>query len=154
MKRSKIFRLSLVSLLMISLPLEILASSEQHKSYNISIVVHKSNTLHSLEYEQVVDLFMGKRVSSPQGDLLTPIDIESGEALRAQFYNELTGLTLARVNAYWSRLKFTGRARPPIKVATSDDVLNYISVNPNAIGYLPDYSVTDDLRVVYTIDEQ
>lgn len=128
------------------------ANSKQSQN-RIAVVVHKTNSLQSLKHEDVVDLFMGKQVSSPDGNLLTPIDIEEGGELRELFYYSLTGLTLARVNAYWSRLKFTGRARPPKMVLTAKDVPGYLSQDKNAVGYLAEVDVTNDLKVLYLLNE-
>ena len=88
----------------------------------IVVVTSQKNEVQSLDKKGLIDIFMGKYSAFPNGEQATPIDVELDANLKAQFYEALVGLPLARVNAYWSRLKFSGRVKPPATEQTIDDV--------------------------------
>mgnify|MGYP000027897470 CR=1 FL=1 len=73
--------------------------------------------------------------------------------LKKAFYKLLIGRSLAQVNSYWSRIRFTGRASPPIEKNSASELLAYISVTENAIGYALLSQLSDEVKVVYTLDE-
>ncbi len=63
-------------------------------------------------------------------------------------------MTLARVNAYWSRVRFTGRTRPPIQLNDSAAVASFVAENSDAIAYIDKQYLNSELKVVYRFDEQ
>ena len=88
----------------------------------IVVVTNRNNDVQLIDKKGLIDLFMGKYSAFPNGKEATPIDVESETELKSQFYQSLVGLPLARVNAYWSRLKFSGRVKPPAIEQTIDDI--------------------------------
>ncbi|MEC7633480.1 MAG: hypothetical protein VYA33_08555, partial [Pseudomonadota bacterium] len=62
------------------------------------------------------------------------------------------GLPLARVNAYWSRLKFSGRVKPPAIEQTMEDVKQRLEDDESALAYVYESYVTDKMKVVYRFD--
>ena len=88
----------------------------------------------------------------PNGKEATPIDVELESELKSQFYQSLVGLPLARVNAYWSRLKFSGRVKPPAIEQTIDDIKLRLEEDESALAYVYESYVTDNMKVVYRFD--
>lgn len=118
----------------------------------IVVVTNQKNGVQALDKKGVIDLFMGKYSAYPNGKQATPIDIELNAKLKAQFYQSLVGLPLARVNAYWSRLKFSGRVKPPAIEQTIDDVQQRIHSDESALAYVYESYVTDNMKVIYRFD--
>ncbi|MDT0595307.1 hypothetical protein [Glaciecola petra] len=123
------------------------------KGEDLVLVVNKNNPTSILKKTQVIDLYMGKFVAFPDGSKAIPIDLADGSETKATFYKLLVGMPLARVNAYWSRVKFSGRARPPLETDSQDETIKFIQENEFAIAYIHESNVTDDLKVVYRFDE-
>ena len=119
---------------------------------DIVVVVNQSNDTPSLSKSQVIDIFLGRYVAFPDGEPAKPVDIAE-EALKADFYQRLTNLNIARINAYWSRIKFTGKARKPEEMESESEAIKYLETNTQAIGYIKATSLTDDLKVIYVINE-
>ena len=128
-------------------------ASESKSNNDLVVVVHKNNPVDKLSKDQLIDLFMGKYVAFPDGKKAIPLDINDSSQLKKQFYQALVGLPLARVNAYWSRIKFTGRARPPQEMANEQALVSFMNSQDRAIGYLPRSKVTKNLKVVYQFSE-
>ncbi len=122
-------------------------------SAELVLVVHKNNPNSVLSRSQVIDLYMGKYIAFPDGSKAVPVDIENDLETRTKFYDSLVGMPLARVNAYWSKVKFSGRARPPTQQKDEKAILDFVMETENAIAYVYENSVTSDLKVVYRFDE-
>jgi hypothetical protein len=118
----------------------------------VVVVTNQDNNVQMLDKKGLINLFMGKYSAFPNGEQATPIDIELDEKLKAQFYQALVGLPLARINAYWSRLKFSGRVKPPAIEQTVDDVKQRLEDDESALAYIYESSVTDKMKVVYRFD--
>lgn len=122
-------------------------------SNEMVVVVNQNNPTSALSKTQVIDLYMGKYVAFPDGTKAVPVDLDDNSTTQAIFYETLVGMPLARVNAYWSRVKFSGRARPPMKIHSEQATINFVLENENAIAYVYESSVTDGLKVVYRFNE-
>ena len=69
------------------------------------------------------------------------LEDELGIELFIRKGKRLLGLTepgkeLAEINAYWSRLVFSGKTTPPRQAASSQEVLDWLSTHKGAIGYI------------------
>ena len=127
-------------------------SSVAQSQEKIVVVTNLNNDVQVLDKKGIIDLFMGKSSAFPNGRQATPIDIELNDELKGQFYKSLVGLPLARVNAYWSRLKFSGRVKPPAIEQTMEDVKQRLEDDESALAYVYESYVTDKMKVVYRFD--
>lgn len=127
-------------------------SSVAQSQEKIVVVTNPNNDVQVLDKKGLIDLFMGKYSAFPNGKQATPIDIDRDDELKGQFYKSLVGLPLARVNAYWSRLKFSGRVKPPAIEQTIDDVMQRLEEDESALAYVYESYVTDKMKVVYRFD--
>ena len=80
---------------------------------SIAVIVHAENPTETLTKKQLIDLYMGRYVAFSDKQDAQPLDTFTPENLRTLFYKRLVNMPLSRVNAYWSRVRFTGRATPP-----------------------------------------
>lgn len=123
----------------------------------ISVIVHADNSTSSLTKKQLIDLYMGRFVAFPDNQTAQPLDTLTPEDLKALFYKRLVNMPLSRVNAYWSRVRFTGRATPPDTQQSEQTVLDFVANNPNAIGYVFSESLThenkQDVKVIMELYE-
>ncbi len=127
-------------------------SSVAQSQEKIVVVTNPNNDVQVLDKKGLIDLLMGKYSAFPNGKQATPIDIDRDDKLKGQFYKSLVGLPLARVNAYWSRLKFSGRVKPPAIEQTIDDVMQRLEEDESALAYVYESYVTDKMKVVYRFD--
>jgi hypothetical protein len=96
---------------------------------------------------------MGKYVAFPNDIKAIPVELNSDHQIKIEFYQSLVGMPLSRVNAYWSRLRFTGRKRAAVFTSNENDLIAFIVANKQAIGYVPQSLITKDLKVVYILNE-
>lgn len=112
-------------------------------------VVSSKSSIRTLSQTQVADLFLGKASRYPSGLQAVPIDQAEGSAVRDEFYAKLADKTAAQLKAYWSKIIFTGRGKPPAAVSNGIELKKRLVENPAAIGYIDATLVDDSVRVVF-----
>ncbi|AOW79180.1 hypothetical protein A3Q34_17770 [Colwellia sp. PAMC 20917] len=117
------------------------------------VVVNKDNAINSLSKREVIDIYMGRYLTFPDGEMAQPLDLPSESPLKNDFYLQLVNKNEQKINAYWARLLFSGRAKPPISAISIEDALNKLYNSPYSIGYIPKDQLTDAVKVVYRFNE-
>lgn len=115
---------------------------------DVVAVVSVRSPLTSLSKIQIANIFMGKTTFLPGGEQALPIDQTEGGAARDEFYARITGKSAAQIKAYWAKIIFTGRGRPPKAVSNGSEVKKLLAENPSAIGYIEQNMVDDSVRVL------
>ena len=139
-----------ITLTIICLTLSILAFNARGNTPPIVVVVHVDNPIESISKRQLIDIYMGKYVAFPDGQKAQPIDGPS--EIRTQFYKTLVGMSLPQINSYWSRVRFTGRATPPVSYNSVSFIQEFLGKNNLAIAYVREYDVTNQMKVVYRFE--
>lgn len=114
------------------------------------IVVGESSPVVTLSQNEVLQLFMGRSRSYPDGRPAVAYDI-ADDALRGGFYRSLTGMSLAQVTSYWARLMFSGRSLPPQRVSSEAAMAVRVERDPKAIGWLPEAPKRSGLRTILVL---
>lgn len=122
-------------------------------SEDVVVVVNKHAPVDEMTRSQVIDLFMGKFVAFPDGTKALPVEVKQETEIKQQFYRQLVGMSMARVNAYWARLRFTGKSRTTVPKMSESELIEYIELSDVAIGYIPREKVTPQLKVVFELNE-
>lgn len=120
---------------------------------DLVVVVNANNPSPVLTKEEVVRIFLGRYRQFPTGQGAEPYDQGPDSPERSLFYERLVGKTAAQINAYWARLIFTGRTRPPLVYTAIDQLVEGLGQNPNAIGYIDRSQVNRRLRIVYEVGQ-
>lgn len=118
----------------------------------VAIVVNPAVSDTSASAEQIANIFLGKANKLPSGTKVVPIDQEEGEGPRDTFYQSIVKKDASQLNAYWSRLIFTGKGQPPKAVLDDDEVLEFVGSNPDAIGYMNSDAVDDTVKVIMKVE--
>lgn len=114
------------------------------------VVVSADSPPVTLDREQVVDIFLGKTRTFPDGRRAVPVDHPEGSAGHDAFYASFAGRTPAQLKAHWSKIIFTGRGQPPKQLADVELIKRALDENPDVIAYLPSDMVDERLRIVGT----
>ena len=114
----------------------------------VAVIVNSSVAVADISADVAADIFVSKVNSLPDGTKMVPLDQEDGQKAREEFYSKVVKKDAAQLNAYWSRLIFTGKGEPPKKVADNAEVVALVSTNPNIIGYVDAASVTPAVKVL------
>jgi ABC-type phosphate transport system substrate-binding protein len=114
------------------------AFQASQKDDGYRVVVNKSNPVSSMSKEEISKLFLKKTKKWKNGKKVVPIDLPQASPARATFSQEILKRTVKAVRSYWRLRAFTeGESQPP-ELATETEVLEYVSMDPVAIGYVSD----------------
>ncbi len=116
---------------------------------DILVITNPNSPVAALTREQVVDIYMGRNSTFPNGRPAIAFDLKGDQPTRAAFYQQLVGKSVAQVNAYWARLLFTGSATPPMALKDGATMLHMVQENRDAIGYIDSAETTGKLNVVF-----
>lgn len=116
------------------------------------IVVNANNMMSAISIEDVADVYLGRK--KVLGSIYIDQVLDRTSEQRRRFFFAVTNMQESQVNAYWAKLKFSGRMRAPEVVGSEDELINIIANNPQAVGYTttsPPEGV--GVRVALYIDE-
>lgn len=115
----------------------------------VAVIVHLENSA-DVNDKQIKRLFLGKAKSFDGGLSATAVNLPEGNAIRQDFEKKILKKTANQLKAYWSRLIFTGKARPPKELASDADIKAQVAGNIGSIGYIDASQADDTVKVVKT----
>lgn len=104
-----------------------------------------------LSQDQVVNIYLGRFRRLASGVAAEPIDLSVNSPLRERFYRQLVGKNQAEINAYWSRLLFSGKTQPPRVIESSEEAIKWVLRNTGALAYVDRTKVDSRVLVVFEI---
>lgn len=123
---------------------------------DVVVIVHPDNPVQTLTPRQVSDLYLGRTRSIGAGEQKIAVSIYEhpiDSHLRKSFFRCLNGMDIKQLNAYWARLRFSGEILPPISLPDNHSVLDIVSHNRNAIGYVDADATSNAVKVVLRLKE-
>ena len=114
---------------------------------DVAIIVNPANTS-AISESDIKRIFLGKNKSFASGDKVAATNLASGNGVREEFEQKALGKSSKQVKAYWSKLIFSGKAKPLVESGTDEDAIAYVAGNPKAIAYVDASKVNDTVKVV------
>ena len=114
----------------------------------IAVIVNPSN-VSSVDVETIKKIYLGKSKSFSNGDKVNPVN-QDGTNVADEFNDKVVGKSSSQLNAYWSKLIFTGKGTPPKKLTSDQAVIDFVAANTDAIGYISSAKVTGKIKVIGT----
>lgn len=130
------------------------ALSATAASAELAVIVAADSPVTTLSADQVADIFLGKTGRFPGGGRAVPIDAPENHPLRGEFYATVIGTTPPQLRAYWSKLIFTGRGRPPRVAANGETIKELVAEHPELIGYIDKRRLDSTVKVVVISEER
>ena len=112
------------------------------------VVVNAASSTTQLSQTDVTNIFMGRYRKLPDGTSAVPIDQADNSPIRIDFYRRLINKDLNEINAYWSRLVFSGRTTPPVPASNATEVIYLLTTTAGGVAYLERSMVDKRLRIV------
>ena len=114
----------------------------------VAVIINPSN-VSSVDADTIKKIYLGKSKSFSNGDKVNPVN-QDGTSVTDEFNDKVVGKSSSQLNAYWSKLIFTGKGTPPEKLASDQAVIDFVAANNNAIGYIDSSKVSDKVKVIAT----
>ncbi|AQQ00621.1 phosphate ABC transporter substrate-binding protein [Pseudoalteromonas aliena] len=114
----------------------------------VAVIINPSNTS-TIDADTIKKIYLGKNKSFDNGTKVSPVD-QNGTAVADEFNDKVVGKSSSQLNAYWSKLVFTGKGTPPGKLDSDQAVIDFVAANNDAIGYIDSAKVSDKVKVIAT----
>ena len=113
----------------------------------VAVIVNTGNSS-QISDDDIKRMFLGKNKTFSNGESVKAINLKSGNAVREDFERKILGKSSSQVKAYWSKLIFSGKAKPLKELASASEVLSMVASTPNAIAYIDASKVDSSVKVV------
>lgn len=125
-------------------------SFSQIASAEVAVIVNSANNS-AISQTDISRIFLGKNKKFASGESIAAVNLKSGNATRSEFEQKVLGKSSKQVKAYWSKLIFSGKAKPLKELDSDQSVIDFVASTPNAIGYIDAAKVSSSVKVVSTI---
>jgi len=112
------------------------------------VVVNARSGVERLSQDDVINIFLGRYRRLPNGGVAVPVDQPDGSLIKGEFYRRLVNKDVNEINAYWSRLIFSGKTAPPKKANHAAEVASFLISNPGGIAYIERSQVDSRFKIV------
>ncbi len=112
------------------------------------VIVNEQNQFDAMDKSEVTGLYLGRYQSFRDGSAAHPLDQDKDGTVYENFYQTLTGKSVAYINAYWAQILFTGRAKPPKEILSETELIKLVRRDRNAIGYVNAGASLQGVKVV------
>jgi hypothetical protein len=116
---------------------------------DVAVIVNPANGA-ALSDNDISRLFLGKLKKFPSGDKATPVNLKFGSATRNEFEKKVLKKSSSQIKAYWSKLVFSGKGKPPKELASDSDIIALVAGDAGAVAYVDAASVNDSVKVIKT----
>lgn len=110
----------------------------------VAVIVSAGSTA-TPSQSDVSNIFLGKDKS------LSAVDQKDWNSTKEKFYSAVASKNESQLKSYWSGLVFTGKGQPLPSVVDDAAVVAKVGAAPDAIGYVDKESVTDKVKVLFTL---
>jgi ABC-type phosphate transport system substrate-binding protein len=111
------------------------------------IIVNKANS-NEVNKDFVARIYKGDAKSWPSGDSVSAFDLPEDNPVRAAFDQGVAGKSISQMKALWGQLVFSGKAVPPKKMDSDDDVKKAVASNKGAVGYISAGAADGSVKVI------
>ena len=114
------------------------------------VVVIGNNNLavNSITAKQAKKLWLGKKTRIDGAGNVTVVDSKGNTAAHKEFYKKIVKKKPGQLKAYWAKKTFTGKGFPPEVLEDDSAVIDWVSSNPNGLGYVDSSSVNNKVKVL------
>jgi hypothetical protein len=113
----------------------VLSAADIPEAKAFRVIVNAANKSRSLTRTEISRLFL-KKVDWPTHQPVLPVDLPEDSPVRKLFSALIVGREVSSVNSYWQFMIFSGRATPPVSVQSDEEVLKYVRLHREAVGYV------------------
>ncbi len=117
----------------------------------IVVVVHKTNTLASINRSQLSALFKAKSTEFPGAGRASPVNLPPESPLRQAFDQAVLGMTPDEIERFWLDSKIRSGVGSPRKVSAPDAVIRFVGSDPTGLGYIAREDITNTTRIIARI---
>ena len=117
----------------------------------IAVVVHSSNSVKTMTLEELNHVFTKKIKKFSNGLRIIPVGQSNKNLITASFNKKVLGKSNRQLRHFWTRRMFSSNGSPPRVLVDDLEVIDFVSANRKAIGYINKNAVTDGVKILLII---
>ena len=117
----------------------------------VAVITHPGVKEIGLSKNKLAQIYLGKIKNYSNGRSIKAVDLPKSSAAHKKFYKSVVKKSPAAVKRHWSKLKFTGKGKPPKELSNPRDVVKWVASNEGAIGYIDGKYLNKSVKVVLII---
>ena len=114
----------------------------------VAIITHPGVKEIGLSKSKLAKIYLGKFKKFSNGQRIKPVDLPKNSKEHKKFYRTVIKKSESQMNRYWSKIKYTGKGKPPKVLNSSREVLQWVASNEGAIGYIDGKYLNKSVKVV------
>jgi len=134
------------------LGLFLLAHAASTDDLDFKIIVSAESQIDSMPRRDIARVFLKRNTTWPDGSAIVPVDQSSRSPVRSLFTNAVLHVEgfgkMSAVQNYWQQQIFSGRGSPPRIMDGDAAVIEFVTANPGAIGYVSSQADVSAVRTV------
>lgn len=142
----RIFKFTIT--LLVLLGMLISGSIKEADAGEVMIIANPSVPAENLGPDAIKNIFLGKTAKWDNNDMVTVVVSENGE-IHKVFLEKYIKRTENQFTNVWRQNLFTGKGTQPIKAKSIEELVDYVSKNQGAIGYIStDVTLPANIKVL------
>lgn len=118
---------------------------------DIAVITNTATQIDSLTVKQVKSIFMVRNKKFPDGNHVIPVDQNAKNVIRVHFNKKILGRSESQLRAYWGKMIFSGKKKPPRIVGGDKEVKAYVSSIVGGLGYIDSSSIDGSVKVLLLV---
>lgn len=119
------------------------------------VIASSMSPINSLTREELGRIYLKRLKILPRaGNLeLTPVKQSATQGVEEAFYLHVTQKNTHQLRAYWARLMFTGKGKPPVDGKDDEGVKRLVTKNVGAVGFIHSTALSKEFKVIYRVTD-
>jgi len=114
----------------------------------VAVITNLENKEIGLTKNQIAKIYLGKMKHYSNGERIKAVNLSKTYKTYKKFNQAIIKKSDAALNRYWSKLKFTGKGKPPKTLASEREVIQWVANTKGAIGYVDGKYLNKSVNVV------
>lgn len=117
----------------------------------VAIIANGSVPESSLSREQLLDICLLETRTWSNGKAIELMFLRDNGPEQKQFY-EFLGRTPLEMRKSWLRAQLSGQARPPVQIASQEDLVRRVEITPGAVGFVNKQKVRGKVKILLLLE--
>lgn len=116
---------------------------------DLVVVVGRGSAVSSVSAYEIGHVFLGRLTGLQGVGAVHPLELRDDHEARLRFHAEIVGMSEHKLRAHWAAMVLTGRARPPQRVGSIEELKERLKADAKAIAYVRREQLDGSLKQVY-----
>jgi ABC-type phosphate transport system substrate-binding protein len=117
----------------------------------VAVIVNKSVSETTIDSDKLASVYDLIQKQWEDGSKIVVFDLKSSDDIRTTFYKFIKR-DPNHLRKEWMKAQLTGEARAPRALKSEDEMVSEVAGTDGAIGFVSASKVTDDVKVLLTIE--